>query len=155
MLKLHYMAFAKTPKRIRKGVLSICFKNKFKFSRISISAQRHISAWAANCKESNQGLRGNFQQHWPISRPQIWTCFWARRRNNIPQGNCNFLSTKCFINVNRSSGSTDCAAENSKPRVMLRDKRRDPPSKNWENLDFSIDSAWVLAFSSQHHTMWS
>ena len=22
---------------------------------------------------------------------QIWTCFWARRRNNIPQGNCNFF----------------------------------------------------------------
>ena len=63
MLKFYCVAFAKTPKRIRKGVLSIYFKNKFKFSRISISAQRHISAWAANFKESNQGLRGNFQQH--------------------------------------------------------------------------------------------
>ena len=30
-----------------------------------------------------------------------WTCFWARHRNKIQQGNCNFLSTKCFINVYR------------------------------------------------------
>ena len=37
-------------------------------------------------------------------RPQIWTCSWARRRNKIPQGNYDFLSTKCFINVNWSSG---------------------------------------------------
>ena len=43
-------------------------------------------------------------------RPQIWTCFWARCRNKIPQGNCDFISTKCFINVNQSSWSTDCAA---------------------------------------------
>ena len=88
-------------------------------------------------------------------RPQIWTCFWARRRNNIPQGNCDFLCTKCFINVNRSSWSTDCAAENSKPRVMLRDQRGDQPSKNWENLDFSSDLVRILAFTSQRHTMWS
>ena len=88
-------------------------------------------------------------------RPQIWTCFWARRRNKIPQGNCDFLSTKCFINVNRSSRSTDCAAENSKPRIMLRDQRGDQPSKNWENLDFSNDLARVLAFSSDFHTIWS
>ena len=86
--------------------------------------------------------------------PQILTCFWARRRNNIPQGYCNFLSTnlKCFINVNRSSWSTDCVAEDSKPQVMLRDQRGDQPSTNWENLDFSSDSARVLAFSSQRHT---
>ena len=88
-------------------------------------------------------------------RPQIWTCFWARRRNKIPQDNCDFLSTKCFKNVYRSSCSTDGAAENSKPRVMLRDQRGDQPSKNWENLDFSSDSDLVLVFSSQCHTMWS
>ena len=41
---------------------------------------------------------------------QIWTCFWARCRNNIPQGSCNFLSKKCLINVNQSSQSADCAA---------------------------------------------
>ena len=29
-------------------------------------------------------------------RPQIWTCFWARRRNKKLQRNCNFISTKCF-----------------------------------------------------------
>ena len=43
-------------------------------------------------------------------RPQIWTCFWARCRNKIPQGN----------------------------------QRGDQPSKNWENLDFSSDSARFL-----------
>ena len=88
-------------------------------------------------------------------RPQIWTCFWARRRNKIPKGNCDFLCTKCFINVDRSSWSTDFAAEDSKPRVMLRDQRGDQPSKKCENLDFSSDSAQVLVFSSQRHTMWS
>ena len=50
-------------------------------------------------------------------------------RNNIPQGNCDFLSTKWLINVNRSSRSTDCAAENSKPRFMFRDQRGDQPCK--------------------------
>ena len=86
-------------------------------------------------------------------RPQIWTsgCFWVRRRNKIPQGNCDFISTKCFMNVNRSSGSTECAAESSKPRVMLWDQHMDSPSKNWENLNFSSDSAGLLAFASQRH----
>ena len=87
--------------------------------------------------------------------PQIWTCFWARCRNKIPRGNCDFLSTKCFININLSSWSTDCAAENSKPRVMCQDQRGVQPSKNWENLDFSSHSARVLGFSSQSHTIWS
>ena len=62
-------------------------------------------------------------------RPEIWTCFWARHRNKIAQGNCDFLSTKCFININWSSRSTECAAENSKPRVMLQDQRGEQPSK--------------------------
>ena len=53
-------------------------------------------------------------------RLQIWTCFWARSRSNIAQVNCYFLSAKCFIIDNQSSWSTDCAAENSKRRVMLR-----------------------------------
>ena len=88
-------------------------------------------------------------------RPQIWTCFWARHRRNIAQGNCNFLSTKCFINVNRSPQSTDCAAKNSIHRVMLRDQRGYWPSKIWENLDFSSDLARFLAFSSERHTVWS
>ena len=92
-----------------------------------------------------------FCKHWA-------TCFWAslsKRKNKIPQGNCDFILTKCFINVNRSSGSTNCAAENSKPRVMHRDQRGDQPIKNWENIDFSKDLARVLALSSQRHTMWS
>ena len=49
--------------------------------------------------------------------------------NNISEGNCNFLSTKCFINVYRSSWSTDCAAENSKTRVMLRERH----CRRWEH----------------------
>ena len=85
-------------------------------------------------------------------RPQIRACFWARRRNKITHGNCDFISTKCFINVSWLSESTDCAAENSKSRVMLRDQRGDQPSNNWENLSFSSDSARILAFSSQRHT---
>ena len=45
--RAHYVAFAKTPKRIRNGVLSVYFKIQvLKNYRISISAQRHISAWA-------------------------------------------------------------------------------------------------------------
>ena len=74
-------------------------------------------------------------------RSWIWTCFWIASWYNIPQGNCNFLSTKCVINLNWSSWSTDCAAQNSKPRVMLYDWRGDQPSKNWENLDFWSYSA--------------
>ena len=31
----------------------------------------------------------------------------ARLKNNIPQGSCDFRSTKRFINVNQSSLSTD------------------------------------------------
>ena len=58
-------------------------------------------------------------------RPQIWTCFWARCRNNIQQGNCEFLSTKCFMNINRSLWSADYFVENWKPRVMLWDQRGD------------------------------
>ena len=96
--------------------------------------------------------KGKIDEKW---RPQICTCFWARLRNNIPQGNCDFLSTKCFININLSLWSTHCAAENSKPRIMLRDQCGDQPSKTWENLDFSSDSARVLAFSSERHTIWS
>ena len=87
--------------------------------------------------------------------PQIWTCFWARRRIKIPQGNCDFLCTKCFININRSSLSTDSAAENSIPQVLLLDQRGDQPSKTWENLKFSSDSVRILVFSSQRHAMWS
>ena len=59
-------------------------------------------------------------------RPQIlhlFQCFCARHRINIPQGVCNFLLIKCFINVNWSSWSTDCTTENLKPQVMLRDMR--------------------------------
>ena len=88
-------------------------------------------------------------------RPQIRTCFWARRRNKIPERNCNFLSTKCFKNVYWSLLSSDCVEKSSKPRVMLQDRRGDQPSKNRENLDFWSDSARVLAFSSQCHAMWS
>ena len=153
---------------------------------LQFPAQRHFSAWASNCQESNHAYGLNFQPPWPISQtlrcknaiftctwnhsvlqngelsfpngknsssqyfffqnpkyqfilfdytnaflcakfgglkptidenrcPQNRNCFWARRRNKISQGNCDFISTKCFTNVNRSSGSTDCAAENSKP----------------------------------------
>ena len=55
-------------------------------------------------------------------RPQImiWPCFWAMCRNYIPQGNCDFFSIKCLINVNCSSRSTGWAVENLKPWVMLR-----------------------------------
>ena len=80
--------------------------------------------------------------------------FWAWRRNNIPQGDCYFLLSKCLINVNRSPWSTYCAAENLKPWAMLRVQRGDWPSKNWENLD-SSNSDWIRASSSQRHTMWS
>ena len=89
-LGTHRLAFAKTPKRVRNGFLSVYFKSGLKLSsfknyRISISAansaQRHISAWAANCQESNQGLRGNFQPPWSISQTLRWnnaifTCIW-------------------------------------------------------------------------------
>ena len=38
---------------------------------------------------------------------------------------------------------------------MLWDQGRDLPSKTWVNLDFTSDSARILAFSSQRHTVWS
>ena len=78
-------------------------------------------------------------------RPHFWTCLWARLRNNIPQGNFDFISTKYFINVNRSSCSKDCATENPKPRDMLRDQPGDQPSKNWE-IPGSISRAIRLGF---------
>ena len=48
-----------------------------------LPAQRHFTAWAANCQESNPGLRGNFQPPWPISQTLRWknsifTCIWNR-----------------------------------------------------------------------------
>ena len=60
-----------------------------------------------------------------------------RSQINIQQGKCDFLWTKCFINVNQSLWSSDCAAENSKPWVMLWYQRGDQPSKIWKNLDLS------------------
>ena len=57
----------------------------------------------------------------PVSEQGLETIF--RKETAI------FLYTKCFINVNRSSWSTDCAAQNSKPRVLLRDQHGDQPSK--------------------------
>ena len=47
--------------------------------------------------------------------------------------------------------STDCAAESFKPRVILHDQRGNQPSKNRENMDFSSDSARILAFSTHWH----
>ena len=38
-------------------------------------------------------------------------CFWAWHRNNIAQQNCDFLSTRCPMNVHKSLWSTDCVAE--------------------------------------------
>ena len=90
--------------------------------------------------------------------PQIWACFWARLRNKIPKGNCDYISTKCFINVNLSYWSIDCPAKNLKPRkplVILQDQCGDWPSKSWANLHFSSYSAQILAFSSQYHMIWS
>ena len=46
-----------------------------------------------------------------MQRPQIWICFWARCKNKIPHGNCDFLLTKYFINIYLSSCPADCAAE--------------------------------------------
>ena len=103
----------------------------------------HLSAKFCDLKPTIDEMR----------RPQIWTFIWARCRKRIPRGNCYFISTECFINVNQSWCSTDRLAENSKPRVMLRDQREDQP--NWEKLDFSSDSARILAFFGQRHTMWS
>ena len=48
-------------------------------------------------------------------------------RNKIPKRNCNFILTKCFMCVNWSSWSTDCAAKSSKPQFMLWDHRGDQP----------------------------
>ena len=48
-----------------------------------------------------------------------------------------FLSTKCFMNNNWSW-------QKLKPWVMLWDQGGDQPSKIWEKLDFSSNSAWFL-----------
>ena len=84
----------------------------------------------------------------------IWTCFWARRRNNIPQGNCNFFrpNYSCmFINhceqqiVGRKTWNLEFFFGTTWGQL----------GKIWEKPDFSSDLARILAFSSQRHTMWS
>ena len=92
-------------------------------------------------------------------RPQIWTCFRARCRlfrNKIQQENCDFVPTKCFINVNWSSWTTDCEAKNLKPQFMLQDGRGDQPSKTWENA--VMQGLLTLQNSSckiNHQTLWN
>ena len=92
--------------------------------------------------------------NWGKANPQIQTCFWARHRNKISEGNCDFLSTKCFINVYLSWWSlinrlccwkleTSSYAPGS---LDLHKESGDQLSKNWENLDFSWDSARILVF---------
>ena len=75
-------------------------------------------------------LKPTINKKW---RPQIWTCLWARHRKKIPQGNCDFLLTKCFTNVNQSSGSTERAAESfhTVQRGMARRRMRAP---KWEHV---------------------
>ena len=82
----HCVAFAKTPKRIRNGGLSVYFKLDSNFQvlknyRFSIPAQCHICAEDTNGLESNPGPRRNFQPPWPISQTLRWknaifTCIW-------------------------------------------------------------------------------
>ena len=45
--------------------------------------------------------------------------FLSKAQKHHSTGNCDFLSSNSFINVVRSSWSTNCAAESSKPLVML------------------------------------
>ena len=73
----HCIALDSLRKRIRNGVLSVYFKIGLKFQvlknyRFAICAQRHFSAWAANCQGSNSGLLQNFQFSWPTSRTFRW-----------------------------------------------------------------------------------
>ena len=85
-------------------------------------------------------------------RPQIWTFFCARHRNNImiAQGNCNFLSTGCFINVKL------LIDHHYQQSVLCKTRKRqnlelcsgtnvgvtgDQPIKIWEKLYFSSYSA--------------
>ena len=51
--------------------------------------------------------------------------WWTATSINSGKENCDFLSTKCLINVDWSLQSTDCAVENLKPQVMLLDWRGD------------------------------
>ena len=46
--------------------------------QVLIDTQRHFSAWAVNCYESNPRLRRNFLPPWPISRPQCGRLSSAR-----------------------------------------------------------------------------
>ena len=101
-LKRQIFCEKKTSKWIRIAVLSVPFKIGLNFKLTDIASSK------------NSGIS------------------YFLRRNKIPDGNCDFLSTKSFINTNQSSCSTDCVAED-----MLWDQRRDQPSKNWENPDFS------------------
>ena len=82
----HCVAFAKTPKRIRNGILSVYFEIGLKLSSFKKLQKfdfcpTSLSAWAVNCQESNPGLRRNFQPPWPISQTLRWTnavftCIW-------------------------------------------------------------------------------
>ena len=101
-LKRQIFCEKKTSKWIRIAVLSVPFKIGLNFKRTDIASSKNSE----------------------IS--------YFLRKNKIPDWNCDFLSTKSFININQSSCSTDCVAED-----MLWDQRRDQPSKNWENPDFS------------------
>ena len=80
------MAFAKTPKLIRNGVLSVYFKIGLKLSSFKKLQNFNFcltSYFCLSCELPgiSQGLWGNFQPPWPISQTLRWknaifTCIW-------------------------------------------------------------------------------
>ena len=96
------MAFAKTPKQIGIAICLLALKldKNIKSKKIRIfqfPAQRHFSAWTANCQESNPGLLLNFQPPGPTSQTLKWknaifTCLW--NHSVLQNGELSFSSAE-------------------------------------------------------------
>ena len=140
----------------------ICIFQRSKFSRNSIS--RHFSSQNPKCRfirfqyidiclcaklgDLSTDLKPTIDDS-SKRRPQILDLFMSKAQKQH-----SYKETAIFFRPSVSYFNR-CAAENSKPRVMLRAQRGDKPSKIWENLAILSDSARILAFSSQRHTIWS
>ena len=87
--------------------------------------------------------------NWRKATSSILTCFWAlsKVQKQDPQeklGNCDFISIKSFITVSWSSESTDCAAENSKPQVMLQNQVPTNVAVTWGTIKQKLRKSQFL-----------
>ena len=158
----HYMAFAKTPKRIRIAVLSARFKIGLKY-RVKKSQKFPISC-PTTCQESNPGVQRKFQPPWPISQTlrsknAVFRCIWnhsvlqnselsfSNGRNSISR---YFFSQnpKCWIVLFQYTNVYLCAKfgdlkptidENQRPQIWTLFPSKVKKQHSARKLRFSFD----------------